>query len=206
MQWTTNQKTNMQLLLDALAVRAEARRKKRRQERMENGEAVHQKLRPINTMSVEYHLSRFFNYVSVSDVDECWNWNKCRDNIGYGIFEVLRNPERASRISFQIENGIINSSKIEVCHLCDNPPCVNPNHLFLGTHMDNMINAVKKRRMRHGDNHSSKSLSSEIVKEARKRYIPKVVTARMLALEFGVNDKTLAAAIRGTNWRHLCAR
>ena len=59
---------------------------------------------------------------------------------------------------------------MEICHRCDNPPCCNPNHLFAGTHDENMRDMVKKGRSQHGENHSSRKLNGHQVIEIRQMY------------------------------------
>lgn len=83
-----------------------------------------------------------FGLVDASDPSSCWIW-KPETNQGYGDFGSDRAHRQAYRIAYGIEPGDLN-----VCHLCDNPPCVNPAHLFLGTTSDNIKDAVKKGRVK----------------------------------------------------------
>lgn len=91
---------------------------------------------------------RFEN--KVNKTDSCWIWQgaiiKSR---GYGSFRIGKDIKRAHVASFLIYNGEIQKGMC-VCHSCDNPSCVNPEHLWLGTHDDNMKDMVKKGRARHG--------------------------------------------------------
>lgn len=95
---------------------------------------------------------RFWPRVEKRDADECWEWKGSRLQKGYGTMPCwpFKRPALAHRVSWEIHNGNIPDGLI-VCHRCDNPPCVNPAHLFLGSHQDNLRDMVKKGRQVLGD-------------------------------------------------------
>lgn len=93
----------------------------------------------------EKHIRRFNAKFIRGQDDECWNWLASVDRYGYGRFRYPRGF-LASRFSYWLATGI-NPEDLCVCHSCDNPKCVNPNHLWLGTHRDNMHDAIRKRRL-----------------------------------------------------------
>lgn len=78
--------------------------------------------------------------------DECWPWKLGRHRKGYGKFKVLGKTWVASRYGWTLANGPIPDG-LNVCHTCDNPPCQNPRHWFLGTHKENAEDKVRKGRL-----------------------------------------------------------
>lgn len=94
---------------------------------------------------------RFERYVDRSGgPDACWPWTGSATHLGYGLIRGTGSPGKqlmATRVSWELAYGF-HPGKLFVCHRCDNPPCVNPSHLFLGTHQDNMDDMVRKGRQR----------------------------------------------------------
>ena len=94
---------------------------------------------------------RFWFYVDRSGgPGSCWTWGGHRRK-NYGYFRMLGKAWRAHRISWAIHQGTMPPAHLFVCHHCDNPPCVNPDHLFLGTTDDNMADMVRKGRQARGE-------------------------------------------------------
>jgi hypothetical protein len=97
--------------------------------------------RPI-TQTVE---ERFNKKYKINETTDCWEWQYATNNLGYGFFRNNDKMRLAHRVSYEINNGPIPSGMC-VCHLCDNPVCVNPDHLWLGTVKENMHDMIKKGR------------------------------------------------------------
>lgn len=75
----------------------------------------------------------------------CWEWTGGKNNVGYGMFRDGAGMRTAHRVSYELHKGKIPKGK-HVCHSCDNPKCVNPDHLWVGTHQDNMQDRSRKNR------------------------------------------------------------
>ena len=88
-------------------------------------------------------VDRFWSYVDSSK--ECWTWTAYKNKDKYGVFAIDRIPHYAHRVSWMIHNGEIPDG-LCVLHKCDNPPCVRPDHLFLGTRKDNNVDKSLKGR------------------------------------------------------------
>ncbi len=105
----------------------------------------------------EKELWNFWRKVKRGDPDECWPWLASRDTLGYGYFRLRGFTWKSHRVSFQIHHRILANGELSL-HKCDNPSCVNPDHLFAGSNADNMRDMIAKGRDRKatGDAHWTK--------------------------------------------------
>ncbi|HJQ65911.1 MAG TPA: HNH endonuclease signature motif containing protein [Gemmatimonadales bacterium] len=138
------------------------------------------------------------------NADECWLWTAARDQKGYGRIGSQgrrRGPEPAQRVSYRLYVGPIPAG-LHVLHHCDNPPCVNPAHLFVGTNADNMADMVRKDRQQQGERSGKAKLSAADVAYIRLAAAdgPRG-TQRVLARLFGVTDGQISHIVNGTSWR-----
>lgn len=151
-------------------------------------------------------LERRF-WAKVKKSDGCWEWTASRQKNGYGSIALPRRDSgrmaRAHRVSWMIAHGPI-ADGLQVCHRCDNPPCVRPDHLFLGTRAVNMADCVAKGRLNsaRGERASKAKLTAEKVNEIRAR-LARGATDQGLATEYGVSDTSIRMIRLGWTWRHL---
>lgn len=128
---------------------------------------------------------------------DCWLWLGSKDRAGYGRFRS-REAHRwvFSKMVTQIPENAY------VCHKCDNPLCVNPEHLFLGDHAANMADMVKKGRQRRHEDHPRAKLTKAAVIEAREMVLTGISQAS-LARRYGMSTSAMNAAILGRTWKGL---
>lgn len=150
---------------------------------------------------------RFWSKVERRQPNECWPW------LGSRVLKSPRGPEygqfklphgrttSAHRLSWQINYGAIPSG-LFVCHRCDNPLCVNPTHLFLGTHKDNMADMKAKGSQAVGERVGTSRLAAETVQSIR-RALAAGMTTREAAKAHGVSQTTSRLIGAGIRWSHL---
>ena len=140
----------------------------------------------------------------VNRTEECWNWKGSLLPSGYGNFSMNKKPSLSHRVSWEMHNGKIPKG-IFVLHKCDNRKCVNPDHLFLGTHTDNARDRESKNRGNHakGDKCRTCKLSNREVNEIRRSYETGRFTQTKLAKLFKVTQSTIWFIITRRTWKHL---
>ena len=133
-----------------------------------------------------------------SEGDGCWLWQGSRNNDGYGEIGHNRKVIKTHRAAYALANSPIPNGAC-VLHRCDNPPCVNPGHLFLGTNTDNMADMVHKRRHAFGERHRSAKLTPEKVRAIRWS----AETSREAARRYGVTSVAINQVRNLKTWRHV---
>jgi hypothetical protein len=157
---------------------------------------------------------RFWHRVDQSGgPDACWPWTGARSKWNYGLLSVASRMEGAHRLAWTLFHGPIPDG-IWVLHHCDNPPCVNPSHLFLGTHADNMADMAAKGRggggapthtnparypVRVGERNPNAKLTPGQVAEIRTLRTDGV-SLRELGRRFGVHNRTIERIVKGDRW------
>lgn len=125
----------------------------------------------------------------IQKTETCWLWTGKRNRNEYG---VTHHYKLAHRLSWEMHFGPI-PNQMSVCHKCDNPPCVNPEHLFLGTMKENMDDKVSKGRQ-------FKKLTTKLVKEIREQYKPGKIRMKDLAIKYKVSTSLISIVIRREVW------
>lgn len=150
-------------------------------------------------------VQRFFDNVSPEPNSGCWLWTASTTVDGYGNFTVQGKPVRAHRFSYELHRGPL--GEMQCLHHCDTPPCVNPQHLFTGTHRDNMADRHRKGRdskyvgvSQPGEENPMAKLTWEIVREIRREVAAGSKQAHM-AKRFGVDRATVCYVVSGRIWR-----
>lgn len=146
----------------------------------------------------------FWDNVDKRGADECWEWQAARKPSGYGFLRLNSKsaPSYAHRVAYESVNGPVPSG-LYVCHRCDNPPCCNPAHLFLGTSQDNHDDMVSKGRSTIGTRNARSRLTDAKVAEILVAYARGDVTMKELGARYGVTWGTVRFIVSGITWKHV---
>ena len=148
-------------------------------------------------------MNRFWSKVNKGTEDECWEWQAGKNNKGYGAFKFGGSTIGAHRFSYLLARGSIPVG-MQVCHHCDNPGCVNPKHLFVGTQSDNQQDSVAKGRDNPpwGEKCGKAKLCNGDVYEIRRLY-SLGVTQVLLAKMWIVSVWAIADIVNRNTWKHI---
>ncbi len=149
--------------------------------------------------------SRLENYIPEPNTG-CWLWlGALSKEGGYGQISVGGKMHKAHRRMFEFVTNKEIPLGMEVCHHCDNPCCVNPDHLFLGTHLENMKDRDRKKRRTapRGMENGSSILSEEQVQRIRRDLSSRTKTQMQIAAEHGCDQTTISLIKLGKRWSHV---
>ncbi len=151
------------------------------------------------------HLAqRLANGISVSGKSGCWEWQKARNNFGYGTLTINGRTRYAHRLSYELNKGQIPAG-LHVMHDCDNPACINPDHLSVGTRSKNMADCHARGRSRipsprmRGEENGSAKLTARAVDDIRA-LLNSGRSQREIAQKFGVSQSAISGIKRGKTW------
>lgn len=145
---------------------------------------------------------RFDACVNKGGDDECWMWTRKPNDKGYGYLSIGNKKNLAHRLSYQLHVGEIPAGMV-VCHRCDTPLCVNPRHLFVGTHADNVSDKVRKGRQTIGETNGRARLTRDAVLAMRALVKVFGIPHSAIARSLGISRSTVTMAVNGSNWSHL---
>ncbi len=153
--------------------------------------------------------TRFFS--RIDKTDSCWLWTgtkmNCGRKKGYSVYGVLwvggrnGNYRFAHRISYELNVGSIPDGMF-VCHRCDNPLCVNPDHLFLSTPADNNHDMRDKGRAARGELNATAKLTEDIVRIIRRAYKTGATQTELAAI-YNVTQANVSEVVNRRTWRHV---
>lgn len=148
-------------------------------------------------------LKRFEEKYEVVPESGCWLWMRCLSPSGYGMFRAYGNYMNAHRASYIMFRGPIPPG-MHVCHRCDVKCCVNPSHLFLGTHADNMADVAKKGKATavRGTKNGQHKLNEDQVLEIRRQFATGSFSMAYIARTFNVSRSTIWSVLH-QSWAHI---
>jgi hypothetical protein len=144
-------------------------------------------------------LKRFMSHVEKAD-SGCWLWRGGQNGEGYGMFHRAGRNKVAHRASWELHRGPIPRGTL-VRHDCDNRLCVNPDHLLLGDHWENVQDMVDRGRSPHGEKHWLSKATERQAESMREEYAAGKTSVRELAAKHGLGRGTIHAILTGRTWR-----
>ena len=144
----------------------------------------------------------FWRKASIGESDQCWIWQGQRNYKGYGIVNRAGRRYLAHRMAYALKHGIpVPHHSVVIRHNCDNPPCVNPNHLQAGTQADNLADMYARGRAVTGERHPRAKLANSAVVALRIEYARGDTSMSKLARKFGIALRTVHAIVHGKRYK-----
>lgn len=150
------------------------------------------------------YLKRFFNKILMKGLDDCWDWQGGINKDGYGMVSYLGEMTLAHRVAWILHHWKYVPEGMCVLHKCDRRQCVNPKHLYLGTHAENMKDMVEKGRSvhRHGEDNPNCKLNKEKVREI-KQLQARGVSRHRIAKKYEISLSTVDRIKYGLSWKDV---
>ena len=152
----------------------------------------------------EREVGRFWSKVVIRDEGACWWWAGSKSQAGYGMFSFAKKRRPAHRIAWELYHGSSIPDELLACHRCDHPACVNPHHIYPGTHKDNANDATERGRWNHnkGEDTASSKLTNDDVLSIVARYNAGE-SGRAIALEYNIGFSGVHRIMSGETWAHI---
>jgi len=144
-------------------------------------------------------VNRFWSHVTKTPT--CWIWHGSKNKDNYGVYSANGVTYLAHRLAWLLIKGSIPDGKI-IMHSCDNPACCNPEHLSIGTHMDNAIDRLSKNRGAKGESINTAKLTESDVLKIRELFADGV-SGLALSVEYDVRPSTIYRISNGEYWQHV---
>ena len=156
--------------------------------------------RAIARMSLQDRL--FSNRLITSS--GCWEWLGSKRDFGYGRMSYKDHVHSTHRLAAHEWLGMdLHDSSIKVCHKCDNPPCFNPEHLYLGDQKTNMSDCTEKGRFPIGESNGYAKMTVELVKKMREMHATGKYSTSDLAPVFGISQTSVSRIVSRRGWKHV---
>ena len=151
--------------------------------------------KPLPPISAK-DITRFWSKVDKRGPDECWPWKASRLPRGYGQFGVGKKVPHSHRVAYFLHYNN-DPYPLQVLHTCDNPPCCNPKHLFLGTAFDNVTDMIVKGRSTRGESHPNSKPTDSQVLEIISLCSANMYSQSEIAHMYGVSQTCVSKFVRG---------
>lgn len=173
----------------------------------------------MNLYITDTDVEKFWSRVAIGSPDECWLWQGWRNPKGYGYVDFMRELGSKRRIKFGAHrvsafliHGNAPADKPHTCHICDNPPCCNYDHLFYGSKVDNMRDAAAKERLAFQCKEDSLALISGVLNYQSQLTVDDVLAIRKSGLSqketgvlYGLSQASISRIMRGETYRSIQA-
>lgn len=158
-----------------------------------------------DTTLAEGFFQRHRAKIKFAGPDECWLWTAYKDGWGYGTVKARGKKRKAHREAYEAEHGVGSADGVMVRHRCDTPACVNPDHLEVGTHAENMRDMDERGRRVIGEAHGCAKLTEDEVRTIRTIHVPRHrdLGQKALARRFGVAPTQISKIVNRERWAHV---
>lgn len=161
------------------------------------------KMTKSKNILIKNPLERFWKFVAIpEDENDCWEWTGRKNYKGYGVMKINSRNVQVHRFSYEIHSKAEIPAGLLACHKCDNPVCVNPSHIFIGTVLDNNLDRDRKGRKAVGERNGRSRLTESDIRKI-KYLINSGVSDSEIARRVNLWSSTIRAIRVGITWSHI---